>query len=67
MLNSSQNFFDSQVKSSFFIEKTTILPSPLIESNVKLSDDEVNEDQEKECFERWDASHLGHSDVDLHF
>ncbi|CAD5989605.1 hypothetical protein PCC9214_05611 [Planktothrix tepida] len=67
MLNSSQSFFDSLVKSSFFIEKTTILPSPLIESNVKLSDDEVNEDQEKEWFERWDASHLGHSDVDLHF
>ena len=67
MLNSSQNFFDSQVQSSFIIEKITILPSPLIEANAKLSDDEVNGDQEKEWFEQWDASHLGHSDVDLHF
>lgn len=67
MLKSSQNFFTSQVQSSSFSEKITILPSPLIKGNAKLSDDEVNGDQEKEWFERWDASHLGHSDVDLHF
>ncbi len=66
MLNFSQNFFDSQVQSASFVEKTTILPSPLIEGNPKLSD-EVNGDQEQEWFDRWDSSHLGHSDLDLHF